>query len=1550
MCEANGNVAAPVTKDDQGGNNKSMKNAAVLPTSSASLSSTIHKKKKNPRLTHWPEDPSYPATTVEEEEHDDEKDKTTSSSSSSSSSWSFWLGRSLRRQFQNWTYSYMNVVLDQGKHQTRNNGITNLTKDDLFPVPATMRSEHLVQLYHEHEKKKKKKKNRSDNEDLINSSNSSSNRQQQQPQQSQQTWSLLWTLWNIAAPTYVPAGICELIVVLCGTALPLLVRELLRVLQAHPQESIIRQGLPYAIAIFFVSICNGLANHRHRHLAIKTGIALRSSLINLLYQHILQLSPAGQRGLTQGEITNLVAVDTQKVLEVTQEGHLIWALPLSIGLVSILLYQTMGPSTMVGILVLLLFVPLIQQVMHQMLVTKSQRVQYSDARIEVVSHMLQGIKVTKLNHYEENYHARITTIRNQELHYLNREMAIWATTLLMTVASPVVATGATFATFVLLDNDDDDNKNKNVLEAADTFGVLLLFSALRFPINFAGRLIGKAAQAWSAIQRIALFFNRPLRHPPQEQRHDTNHHDDAAAAATTATATATATNPMDNEQQEETQDKRDASSSLSSPDQNRVGAEQESPPPLSLVKASFRIGDNNNEANLGNDDDSDEDDIKMEKGGSHKSSRGRSRAMDLSGRSGGDASSFTVGEFTFDIAKGQVLAVCGPVGSGKSTLLNGILDEAEALEGTIVTKHGKVAYVPQTPFILNQTVQENILFGLPMDESRYNAVLDACCLRTDLEQLGASGDQTEIGERGVTLSGGQKQRVSLARAAYAQSDLIILDDPFSALDSGTGKLVFERLLSASASSEQPHHQHRHPALLRNSAVLLVTHASHFISHHAIDQILLIAEGRNQFLGTWEELTVFKPTNEVSRRAVEFIQSSVRESTQEEEHDGEDEADEQGLADIKMVPTTETSATSKDEEVQGDKEKGSGGRLIQVEQREHGLSSIKTWLLWFQRAGGIPFFTIQVIFMTLDRSLYVAVEWFLARWTSAATGPVNVLGWEFPPQTDGLSAQSKYLTVYATLIGLSILATFFRSEWAVTGGGRATKNVFNTMLSSVLRAPLSYFETVPTGRILNRFTYDTDVNDVALTQVMSMFMISCSWYVAGVCIQTIILPWSALVLFPVSVMYWCLMLHYRMSGPDLQRLDALSRSPLQSMVNECLEGSTSIRVFQQDRNFVHKLGTAADTNSSALLNFVSAQRWLGIRMELLGSIVVFVSSALVVCLNETLGLETGLVGLLIMWSANFTTTLNFLVDTFSETEAAITAIERVDAMANLPFEKPMETNKRDAPPKSWPENGLLEFDQVSLRYREGLPLALNDLSFRIPAGKTCGVVGRTGAGKSSLSVALFRLVEIESGRILLDGVDLGSLGLSDVRGRGISIIPQDPFLAGATLRECLDPFGLHTDQEIVDALQLVRLGSNSVSAADANMLLSTKLEEGGSNYLVGERQLLNLARALLSQPKLLVLDKATASIDGGTDAFIQRMLWTRFPDTLVTVAHRLNTNMDYDLFLVMDAGRAAEFASPNEQLDIPGGVFSELVDATGAESSKALREMPNKHQQRLRARD
>ena len=452
--------------------------------------------------------------------------------------------------------------------------------------------------------------------------------------------------------------------------------------------------------------------------------------------------------------------------------------------------------------------------------------------------------------------------------------------------------------------------------------------------------------------------------------------------------------------------------------------------------------------------------------------------------------------------------------------------------------------------------------------------------------------------------------------------------------------------------------------------------------------------------------------------------------------------------------------------------------------------------------------------------------------------------------------------------------------------------------------------------------------------MSVTIIALSWFVAAISVMTSIIPWLILVLVPVTIAYLLIQLHYRKSSVDLQRLDAISRSPLQTMLSEVMDGAVTIRVFGQSQNFTDKFFVNMDSNNSAMLTFIAAHKWLGVRLEILSGVVIFAAFLFVSSLQKRAQLQPGLAALVIIWATNFTITIGYLMDSTAESEAAITSVERINAMSSLPQEKVVGNGQA---PKDWPKEGILKFEKVFMRYRENLPYALKGLSLELPAGKRCGVVGRTGAGKSSLAVALFRLVEIESGTILLDDVDLSKLDLSEIRGRSrcMSIIPQDPVLFSGTMRDCLDPFNEWSDDIILEALNAVRLlkPDRGVDALD------DFVSEGGSNFSVGERQLLCMARALIAKPKFLVLDEATASVDGETDKFIQNMLRTRFQGcTLLTIAHRLNTIMDYDIIIAMDKGTVAEMGSPKELLQNKNGILSRLIESTGEESATALRTM------------
>ena len=388
----------------------------------------------------------------------------------------------------------------------------------------------------------------------------------------------------------------------------------------------------------------------------------------------------------------------------------------------------------------------------------------------------------------------------------------------------------------------------------------------------------------------------------------------------------------------------------------------------------------------------------------------------------------------------------------------------------------------------------------------------------------------------------------------------------------------------------------------------------------------------------------------------------------------------------------------------------------------------------------------------------------------------------------------------------------------------------------------------------------------------------------------------------------------------------------------MDGSTTIRIFGKSGHFQRHFKATVDENTGAMMNFMAAQRWLGARFQVLGSFVVLFAAFFVVLFNDHLKLDTGIIAMLIIWSTNFTITLGFFSQAVSETEAYLTSVERLQDMTNLPQEKRHETDDSVKLKSSWPDEGQLKFENVCLRYRPGLPLALNGLSFIAYPGQRIGVCGRTGAGKSTIAAALFRLCELESGKIILDGRDLSTLGLADVRGRkkGMCIIPQDPVLFSGSIRECLDPWGASTDDQILEALQIVQVADARQRGLEA---LEDYVDEGGRNFSVGERQLLCLARAVLAKPKVLVLDEATASVDGETDAFIQQMIRKRFSGTtMLTIAHRLNTIMDYDKVLVMDKGRVAEFGSPKDLLEDNNGLFSNLVDSTGNESSLVLRQM------------
>lgn len=842
-----------------------------------------------------------------------------------------------------------------------------------------------------------------------------------------------------------------------------------------------------------------------------------------------------------------------------------------------------------------------------------------------------------------------------------------------------------------------------------------------------------------------------------------------------------------------------------------------------------------------------------------------------------------------ELKRGQVAVVIGSVGAGKSTLIEGLLGLVDPVDSKVnvrVERGRQIAFASQHPCVLNASLRENIVFGREFDAEQYDLALRASQLVDDIDDFPA-GDLTEIGERGVTLSGGQKARVALARVVFSRPDLALLDDCFSALDAKTARRAFECLFGSEGA-------------LSRAAVVFVTHAIHLAPRDAT--VIAVEDGEIVYSGSWSEA----PKELIDRDEVE-----------------DDQTENTGV-ETKTIRKVRSDAMLK---------QAASASLITAERRERGKASWSTWRTWCRAAGGSTFLGVQFVALFCDRILYVATEYWLARYADAREDGTSFFGKEFPSQREGKRAAWRWMRVYMCLGALSTVFTYFRTRWGFYCGVKAAKRLYDEACTRVLSAPVSYFDETPTGRIVSRFSFDTEQLDIVLTQKAAMWIISVGWAVTGAVIMLALTRGAmAVVLVPVAVVFYRLQDYYRQSAIDLQRLDAVSRSPLQQLLVEAIDASPTIRAFGVQRRFEERFYERLDANTEALLCWTAAQRWIGLRLDLLAATVAAFAAFLIATLRRFLGLSEAFSGMLMMWSLQLTITLTYLITTTSESENAVTSVERITEPVPNEF---VSREDEAIIPEEWPRYGGIVFDDVCLRYREGLPLALDHLSFRIAPASRCGIVGRSGAGKSSILVGLFRLSPLQgTGDVRVDGVPLSQVNLRKVRRRVGTVIAQDPVLFSGVLRRTLDPFNLHSDEDVSRALDLV------MPSTEKRMTLTSRVETNGTNFSVGERQLLALARALLEKPRILVLDEASSSLDDATDNRIQTIL-RELPElketTVLCVAHRLRTIIDFDLVAVMHQGKCVEIDSPDALLARKngGGYFRALVDATGPQAAASL---------------
>ncbi|KAL7189020.1 hypothetical protein ACSBR1_038815 [Camellia fascicularis] len=860
---------------------------------------------------------------------------------------------------------------------------------------------------------------------------------------------------------------------------------------------------------------------------------------------------------------------------------------------------------------------------------------------------------------------------------------------------------------------------------------------------------------------------------------------------------------------------------------------------------------------------------------SHGEEREQSVVID-STRISWDADSLkpTLTNINLIVKCGEKVAICGGVGSGKSTLLATILREVPYTDG-IVQVYGKIAYVPQTSWIQTGTIQQNILFGSAMDECRYQQVLEKCFLVKDLEML-PFGDGTVIGERGVNLSGGQKQRVQLARALYQDADIYLLDDPFSAVDAHTATGLFNEYVMGALSGK---------------TVLLVTHQVDFL--HAFDSVLLMSEGKILKAATYNQLLA-------SSLEFQNLVNAHNDAAFSEKHgiNGSQQRSKTPKEEIQKTYTKELLG----EPV--------GDQLIKQEEREIGNTGLKPYRQYLNQSKGFLYLTLAII----SHLMYLVGQLVQNLWLATELDDFNL-------------SRLKLLMIYLVIgCGMSLFLVL-RSYVVVVLGLRASKAIFSKLMTSLFRAPMSFYDSTPLGRIVSRVSSDMSIVDLELCMRLSMTLASTmtTYFSYGI---LVFLTWPMLfVIIPTVYATILLQSYYFASSKELMRIDGTTKSSVASHIAESIAGATTIRAFGEEDRFFAEFLHLIDTNASPFFHSFSANEWLIQRLEIICAIVLS-CSALAMTLFHLGASDSGYIGMALSYGLSLNIYLVSAVQCQCILANLIISVERLEQYMHIPSEAP-EIIEANRPAFNWPSIGKVEIRDLKVQYRPNAPLVLRGISCIFEGGHKIGIVGRTGSGKTTLISVLFRLVEPTEGMIVIDDLNISNIGLHDLRSR-FAVIPQDPTLFSGSVRYNLDPLSEHTDHEIWEVLAKCRLRELVEKKEEG---LDSLVVQDGSNWSMGQRQLFCLGRALLKRRKILVLDEATASIDNATDSVIQRTIRTEFEDcTVITVAHRIPTVMDCTMVLAISDGKLVEYDQPMKLMNKEGSLFGLLVKEYWAHSN------------------
>lgn len=1261
------------------------------------------------------------------------------------------------------------------------------------------------------------------------------------------------------------------------------------------------RGYWLSALLFLAMGSKALSENYYFHQVYRASYQARVAVSVAVYNKALRLTSSERQATTLGELINLMQVDASKIEMFIPQFHTLWDGMFQIIGYMVILYNLIGWPCFAGLGVMIVAGPGQGIIMKRLFGLNRSMVKYTDDRVKTTNEAIQGIRCVKMYTWEESFQQMITNSRLDELDILKRMAYLNGFSRAYMGALPGLVAVVSFIVYSV----GYDGK----ISASTLFAALIAYNQLRFPLLFYPMALATYAQASVSAKRVERFLGLSEVRTDEEGKKIYNSKDASLAKGEIKVKGATIywSDP----------DKPVPVAEDNSNDMGSLGSSRHS------VKSSSSKGSNGS---------------KKSKSKSKKNSEVVvvDVVPDAEMQEEVKYPDPILTDVSMTIVPGELCAIIGRVGSGKTTLSSAILNEAViAKDGGSIALNGKIAYAAQSSWILNATLRDNITFGSPYIKKKYDDIIRACQLTHDLSLLDA-GDLTEIGENGINLSGGQRQRVSMARAAYSDADIVLFDDPLSALDPAVGKKVFDECIVK---------------LMKGKTRVLITNGLQFLQY--CDTVVALDQGKVSEQGTYQELS--NSGGEVQNLLKELMTKNSSSSNTSE--DAEDLPGRQRSDSHNSTGRDRAESAADDVDAAKDTEE-IGDELITKEERNVGAVSWEVYKKYIIAGGGYPIF-ILAYFMFI---LCAGNELLSTIWVSLWTADSNY----------EKRSEFFYLGFYALTAVTLGLFVFLRALILARFGVRASATMHDDVLASVFNAPMSFFDTTPTGRILSRFSKDLYSIDLEISQNLDFFLYGSLTVVVSLGTICVVTPWFGVAILPLFFLYIKILNYFREVARETKRLESISRSPVFAHFSETLGGLGTIRAYDQAARFISDFERKVDANTRGTYNNRSADRWLSVRLELIGAVVGGLAAAFacsVVISNTIAGTGSAnfasSAGLSLNYAISVTSLLNWVVRSFAQMEASMNSAERVlyytenisqEAPSKSENLKPLmksdgnsTTDDETLPPWSiavkamagaettpsgWPSSGTITLTNLEMRYRPETPLVIKGLNVKIDGGSRIGVVGRTGSGKSSLLLTLLRIVEPANvsedeyqAPIIIDGIDILRIGLKDLRSK-IGIIPQNPVLFSGTVRSNMDPFGEHTDGDIWDALD----GCNMRSVIEElTALLDAPVSENGDNFSQGQRQLLCLGRALLKQCRILLLDEATSSVDYETDKVIQQTLRVAFAGcTVITIAHRVNTIMDSDKILVMSDGRAEEFGAPMDLLADKTSVFTEIVKQSEAE--------------------